>query len=205
MGGKSGYTALGSELDLLGRLKRDDEAGKTIREKYLSGQEIVKELIGMVQFTDAPLRKEYVFLTRAARIETEMSSEEYKPRVDIATVLRDHKKWIDSGGEEGRRADLSGADLSGTYLRAAYLSRTDLSRTDLSRTDLSRANLDYANLDDADLSDSCLSGANLRAAHLRRANLRRADLTDAYLSLADLTDANLDDVLGWRRPSPVKK
>lgn len=46
-------------------------------------------------------------------------------------ILQEHKKWLDSNGEEGARADLSNADLSNADLRNA---------------DLRDANMDYAGL-----------------------------------------------------------
>ena len=70
---------------------------------------------------------------------------------ELAQVLEEHKRWVDSRGQEGSRADLSGVDLSGA----------DLSSVDLSRANLSRANLSGANLSRANLFRAILSGANL--------------------------------------------
>ena len=134
----------------------------------------------------------------------------------LAEVLREHKKWLDSNGEKGKRAnldytdlsgahllganlsgahllgaDLSGAILSGANLSGADLSRTNLSGADLFRTDLSGADLSGANLLRAHLFEAYLSGANLFGAHLLGANLSGVHLFDADLSKADLSGANL--------------
>ena len=78
-------------------------------------------------------------------------------RKEIKKVLDQHLLWIRTDGEEGKRANLTGADLSGA--------------------DLSGANLTRANL----------TGADLYGANLTRANLTRADLSGADLTRADLT------------------
>ena len=57
-------------------------------------------------------------------------------------ILDNHKLWLKTNGEQGKRANLSSADL-----RYADLSSADLSSADLSSADLSSANLRYANLD----------------------------------------------------------
>ena len=87
-------------------------------------------------------------------------------------ILEKHKKWLETDGKEGERADLSYADLRGA----------DLSYANLRGADLSYADLDYADL----------RGANLRGANLRGANLRGADLSEADLRGADLSYADLD-------------
>jgi hypothetical protein len=125
--------------------------------------------------------------------------------------LADHAKWL--RGNEGSKADLSGANLSGADLREANLSGANLSGADLrgaylreaylSGADLSEAYLRGADLRGADLSgaylrEAYLSGANLREAYLREANLsgaylRGADLRGADLSGADLSEAYLSE------------
>jgi hypothetical protein len=85
---------------------------------------------------------------------------------EIKDVLAQHLTWIKSGGEEGTRANLSGANLSG-----ANLYRADLSRADLSGANLSGANLSGADLSGADLSRADLFGANLFGANLSGASV----------------------------------
>ena len=129
----------------------------------------------------------------------------------LAEVLREHEKWLDSNGEEGKRADLSytdlnyadlsganlfraylsGANLFGADLSGAYLLGTNLSKANLSRADLSRANLFRANLSGADLSGTNLFRANLSGVDLSRADLSRAILSRTNLSKANLSGADL--------------
>ena len=96
-------------------------------------------------------------------------------------ILDEHKKGLQSNGEEGQKANLCEADL-----READLSRADLSRADLRGADLRGANLRGADLCGADLREADLRGANLREADLCGADLSRADLSRADLSRADL-------------------
>ncbi len=115
-------------------------------------------------------------------------------REKLQKVLDAHKLWL--CGDDGERADLSGADLRYAYLidadlSCANLSGANLSGANLSGADLAGAYLIDANLTDADLTDADLSGANLSGANLSCADLSGADLAGAYLIDANLTDADL--------------
>jgi uncharacterized protein YjbI with pentapeptide repeats len=132
---------------------------------------------------------------------------------ELEGILREHKEWLESEGEERKRADLStksliSAHLPGVDLRRADLSEVDLREADLSQADLREANLSKADLGGADLSEADLRGAdfsegNLRTAMLTGANLqeanfskvdfREADLSGASLSDTNLSKANLSD------------
>ena len=76
-------------------------------------------------------------------------------------ILDEHKKWLQSNGEEGQKADLREANLRGADLREADLRRADLCRADLREADLRGADLCGANLCEADLRGADLRGANL--------------------------------------------
>jgi uncharacterized protein YjbI with pentapeptide repeats len=96
-------------------------------------------------------------------------------REQLKEILADHKVWLASREQSGKRADLSGANLIGA--------------------DLNGANLRYAYLNGANLRYAYLNGANLRNAHLRNAhlygaNLNGADLNGAHLNGADLAGAH---------------
>lgn len=104
----------------------------------------------------------------------------------LCEVLRSHTAWM--CGNEGERADLSGADLKGIDL-----SRANLSDADLCGVDLSMAKLYLADLSDADLCDASLCWTNLRMTNLNGANLNGADLRGADLSNADLRNTDLSD------------
>jgi uncharacterized protein YjbI with pentapeptide repeats len=100
---------------------------------------------------------------------------------ELDKILEQHRLWLDTDKEQGKRADLRYADLR----------RTNLSNANLSEVNLSGADLSGANLSDADLSCANLSGAKLRCANLDEANLRYANLHLANLRYANLYGANL--------------
>lgn len=66
-------------------------------------------------------------------------------------ILEEHKEWLRTDGESGKRADLRYANLRCADLRSA---------------DLRSADLRGANLRGADLTDANLRGADLRGANL---------------------------------------
>ena len=102
---------------------------------------------------------------------------------ELKTILEQHKLWLDSDGEKGKRANLTGADLTGA----------NLTRANLTHANLYRANLTGADLTGADLTNAYLRCANLYGAILSGANLSGVDLTGADLSHADLTNTILDE------------
>ena len=127
---------------------------------------------------------------------------------ELKTILEQHKLWLDSDGEKGKRADLTnvdlrranltranltGANLTDVYLTSAYLYRVDLIGANLTRANLTSANLYGAHLSCANLTSADLRCANLTCADLSRANLTGADLTRANLIGANLTETILDE------------
>ncbi|EJX4360562.1 pentapeptide repeat-containing protein, partial [Salmonella enterica] len=108
---------------------------------------------------------------------------------ELSKVLEQHKVWITSLGQEGSRADLSGANLRDANLRGANLRGANLRGANLRGANLRGADLRGADLYDANLSDADLRGANLYGADLYGANLSGADLSGA-----NLYDANLPDL-----------
>ena len=61
---------------------------------------------------------------------------------ELKTILERHKLWLDSDGEKGKCADLSGADLSDADLTGADLSGADLINSELEYTNLTNTILD---------------------------------------------------------------
>jgi uncharacterized protein YjbI with pentapeptide repeats len=110
---------------------------------------------------------------------------------DLKKILADHKKWAESWGKEGSKADLTLTNLHKANLHKANLHRADLTKAELSGADLTDANLSGANLYMANLTVANLSGADLSYANLTGADLSYANLTGADLSYANLTGANL--------------
>lgn len=109
----------------------------------------------------------------------------------LASILEQHQLWIESGGENGKRADLYGKDLIGVKLGRANLRRANLRRANLRGAKLYGADLYGANLDGADLYEADLDEANLCRASLIGANLIGASLIETKLDGADLCGANL--------------
>ena len=108
-------------------------------------------------------------------------------QAELNRVIEQHKVWLDSKGEEGKRAD-----LRDTVLRGADLSYVDLRGADLTNADLEGANLKGVDLSGVDLRYAYLKGVDLRDANLTCANLEGADLEDADLEGADLEGADLE-------------
>ncbi len=117
-----------------------------------------------------------------------------RPRVtaeQLKQILEAHRKWGESVGKEGERANLQGADLRGANLQGANLRLANLQEANLWRAQLQEANLDRAKLFGANLQ-----GADLWRAQLQKANLDRAKLFGANLGWANLRNADLRGAQG---------
>lgn len=114
--------------------------------------------------------------------------------LDLAETLDQHKEWLESGGESGRRADFTGmnfarADFTGVNLQGAILDRANLQGADLSM-----ANLRGASLVQADLSEANLLGTEFHSANLMGATLYGAEgLWAGRLGGTNLFDAVLPE------------
>jgi uncharacterized protein YjbI with pentapeptide repeats len=116
--------------------------------------------------------------------------------IDLAEILDQHKGWVESGGESGVKADLSGVNLSKADLTGVNLQGAHLHRANLAGADLSMANLRGASLVQADLRDANLLGSELRGANLMGANLYGADgLWVGRLGGTNLFDAILPETI----------
>jgi uncharacterized protein YjbI with pentapeptide repeats len=114
--------------------------------------------------------------------------------LELAEILDQHKIWVESGGETGAKADLSGVNLSKADLTGVNLQSATLHRTNLVGADLSMANLRAASLVRADLRNANLLGTELRGANLMGANLYGADgLWFGRLGGTNLFDAVLPE------------
>jgi uncharacterized protein YjbI with pentapeptide repeats len=129
--------------------------------------------------------------------------------MNIKEDVEQHKIWLESYSQDGKRftaikqdlskAKLSGvnlaeANLSGANLSGADLSKINLSETDLNKTIFISANLSEANLSNANLSDADLSFTNLSKANLSETNLTTTNLKGAKLNGANLSKTNLSFV-----------
>jgi uncharacterized protein YjbI with pentapeptide repeats len=94
-------------------------------------------------------------------------------KLELARVVEHHRRWVESKGLHGRRADLTRAELEGTCLSGTSINLQDAV--------LHGVNLRRADLSMSDLRQACLAGADLREANLLGAKLRGADLQGATL------------------------
>jgi uncharacterized protein YjbI with pentapeptide repeats len=116
--------------------------------------------------------------------------------LDLAEILDQHKIWVESGGESGSRADLSGVNLAQADLTGINLQSAVLNKANLRGADLSLANLRGASLVQADLRDTNLLGTELRGANLMGATLYGADgLWVGRLGGTNLFDAVLPEAV----------
>ena len=122
---------------------------------------------------------------------------------ELENILEAHRKWVESEGKEGERANLGWANLQVAYLFEANLEGADLRGANLEGADLAGANLQKAALRGANLQKAALFGANLQAANLGWANLQAAnlgwaDLQEAYLGGAEgLTASQVMAAYNW--------
>ena len=114
---------------------------------------------------------------------------------DLQRILEAHRKWVESGGNEGKRADLRWANLQEAVLREANLQGADLQGANLQEAFLWGANLSKAFLDKANLQAADLIMASLKKAYLVLANLQKANLGEANLQEASLGAANLQEAV----------
>ncbi len=116
--------------------------------------------------------------------------------LELAQVLDQHRIWVESGGETGAKADLSGVSLAKADLTGVNLQGASLQRVNLSGADLSMANLRGASLVQADMRDTNLLGAELRGSNLMGANLYGAEgVWVGRLGGANLFDAILPETV----------
>ncbi len=99
-----------------------------------------------------------------------MNEEKLTPE-EIQAVLEEHRLWLDSNREKGKRADFSGKNLQEAHLVDENLRMANLFGANLEGANLEGANLEGANLEGANLFGANLEGANLFGANLEGANL----------------------------------
>jgi uncharacterized protein YjbI with pentapeptide repeats len=127
------------------------------------------------------------------------------PLIELAQILDEHKMWVESGGETGTKADLTGANLTGADLTGVNLQDAILTKANLTGADLSMANLRGTNLVHADLRNATLLGTELRGANLMGATLYGAEgLWVGRLGGTNLFDALLpESVAEFSSTNPI--
>ncbi len=99
---------------------------------------------------------------------------------ELEIILEAHRKWVESEGKEGKKADLVRANLRVAYLFEANLEGADLNEANLQDAFLLEANLEGANLAEADLKGADLLSAQLKGVNLQSAtNLTASDVKRA--------------------------
>jgi len=143
--------------------------------------------------------------TRALNLPSGATQASSIPLIELAQILDEHKMWVESGGEAGAKADLTGANLAGADLTGVNLQDAILTKTNLAGADLSMANLRGANLVHADLRDATLLGTELRGASLMGATLYGAEgLWVGRLGGTNLFDALLpESVAEFSSTNPI--
>ena len=119
------------------------------------------------------------------------SSEIISPS-DLKQILADHKKWLDSNGEEGAAANLKNRKLKGAIFLGANLKNANFEGAYLYGAYFKNANLEKSNLEGANLRGANLRWANLKNTNMKNTNLVRADLMQAELKETLLEGANLN-------------
>ncbi len=107
----------------------------------------------------------------------------YIPEAMLKTAIENHVKWIDAGGENGKRLDFEGADLSARSLRGVNLSGARIRKCSLKGADLTDAVCDMVDMTYCDLSHANLSRASLRGTTMRGVNLSHANMLGARVSI----------------------
>ena len=125
--------------------------------------------------------------------------------IELAEILDEHKSWVESNGDTGVKADLTGVNLAGAELTGVNLQGAILTKVNLTGADLSMANLRGANLVHADLRNSIMLGTELRGADLMGATLYGAEgLWAGRLGGTNLFDAVLpESVAEFNSTAPI--
>lgn len=160
------------------------QTGTAHRELYRAYETVAQAIVGVGRsrkLLRAPKRRDWLDTGRMGQAEP-----------TLASVLAQHRKWLESGQTAGSRADLREQDLSLRELAGVDLRQADLTGANLEQSDLRDADLSEAELAGAILRGAKLQGARLSAANLKGADLTRAVLTGATLEHAQLEGANLE-------------
>jgi uncharacterized protein YjbI with pentapeptide repeats len=98
---------------------------------------------------------------------------------DFSGIMAAHRQWEESGGQEGKKAEFSGANLQGLDLSGYNLSGLDFRGANLSRGRFGDTPVEGANFRSADLQEADLSGVRgLLAPQLAGADLAGAKLPE---------------------------
>ena len=153
------------------QLRRADLTGARFRGAEISDTNLEGATMVGADFTGAALRGDMRHQIEPAGIALDAMALEFDA---VAHRLREHERWVQSGGRRGKRAELvgydfTGFDFSGALLAAARLDRSIFAEANFRGTTLAATLFRAANLRGADFTDADLRGADLRGANLRTA------------------------------------
>ena len=112
---------------------------------------------------------------------------------ELAQMIRDHARWCETNGAEGKPSVFDGADLRALETVRGF---------NLTALSAKGATFYALDMEGVQLQGAHLEGADLRACNLRRADLRGARLMGAKLSGSDLREAVLGPLLIGNRVLP---
>lgn len=125
-----------------------------------------------------------------------------RSKQELDTILAQHALWLQTDGDEGKQANLSGADLSLAHLDSANFSRAILTKSILSGATLRETDFSDAQMEGVDLgpwvsrwSEDPSPGADLVSANFFRANLAHANFANTNLRYTTFEDAQLDSAV----------
>ena len=105
--------------------------------------------------------------------------------LSLADVLAHHKIWLESNGQEGGRANLTGTKFTKAVLCGVNLEGADLRRADFTGADLRNANLRNTDLREAVFANSDIRGADFRGADLTGFRFRKSMLGSTTKGFAE--------------------
>ena len=101
------------------------------------------------------------------------------PAAEARAAVDAHRRWIESGGAQGKRLDLEGVRLSGDLFAGRDLSGARLRRCSLKGASFAGAQMNMADLSYSDMREAVLEEGSFRGTNFRRVNLGRGHLAAA--------------------------
>lgn len=115
---------------------------------------------------------------------------------DLTDIVRDHALWLDSGGQDGRRAhfageSLEGQDFTGLRLTQANFRGANLTRANFTKADVMQADFSDAVLAAASFQSTQAAGAVFKGVQARGMRITESDLSHSVWHGADASEAEL--------------
>jgi len=109
----------------------------------------------------------------------------------LREILRLHKKWMQTSGREGKKANFERANLVGANFQDADLREANFRQSNLSKADFQGAKPLEADFQGAQLFGTKFQGAKLNDAQFPRATISSVQFQNAVLWFANFSDATL--------------